>query len=92
VIAGRAFTYAGVNLGPQMERHAVRGQNYRLVIRGELDERFAYLFEGMRMERTAGQTILTGSVRDQAQLHGFFERVEELGLDLISVQQAPDTT
>ena len=75
-----------------MARDAVQGQNYRLVIRGELDERFAYLFEGMRMERKAGQTILTGAVRDQAQLYGFFERIEELGLALVSVQQAPDTT
>ena len=75
-----------------MERDAVQGQNYRLVIRGELGERFAYLFEGMRMERNAGRTILTGTVRDQAQLHGFFERFEELGLELVSVSQAPDAT
>ena len=75
-----------------MERHAASRQNYRLVIRGELDARFAYLFEGMRMKREAGQTIVTGTVRDQAQLHGFFERIEELGLELISVQQAPDAT
>ena len=73
-----------------MERDAVRGHNYRLVIKGELDERFAYLFEGMRMERNAGETILTGRVRDQAQLHGFFERVEELGMELVSVHQSPE--
>lgn len=72
-----------------MERDAVRSQNYRLVVKGELDERFAYLFEGMQMECSAGQTILTGPVRDQAQLHGFFERLEELGLELVSVQQTP---
>ena len=61
-----------------------------MVIRGELDERFAYLFDGMRMESKAGQTILTGAVRDQAQLNGFFARVGDLGLELLSVQQAPD--
>lgn len=75
-----------------MERGAVHGQNYRLVVKGELDGRFAYLFDGMRMERDAGQTILTGPVRDQSQLYAFFERVEELGLELVSVQQAPDAT
>ena len=75
-----------------MKRDAASGQNYQLVIRGELDERFAYLFDGMRMERDSGQTLLTGPVRDQAQLYGFFERVEELGLELVSVQQAPNTT
>jgi hypothetical protein len=43
-----------------MERDAVIGQGYRLVIMGELGERFAHLFEGMRMKRESGQTILTG--------------------------------
>jgi hypothetical protein len=60
---------------------------YRLVVRGELDERFAYLFEGMQLTRTGGTTVLTGAVRDQAQLYGVIERVEELGLGLLSVQQ-----
>ena len=80
-----------MNLGARMKRDAASGQNYQLVIQGELDERFAYLFEGMRMEHDANRTILTGTVRDQAQLHGFFERIEELGLELVSVQQASDT-
>ena len=50
------------------------GAAYRLVVRGELDTRFAYLFDGMRMECVAGTTVLTGPVIDQAQLHGFIER------------------
>ena len=73
-----------------MERDDARGRTYRLIVMGELDDRFAYLFEGMRMERAAGQTILTGAVRDQSQLRGFFERLEELGLELVSVDQVPD--
>ena len=60
---------------------------YQLVVRGELDERFGFLFEGMDMERTEGTTVLTGSVRDQAQLHGLIERIEDLGLELVSVRQ-----
>jgi hypothetical protein len=64
-----------------------RGSAYRLVVRGELDERYGYLFEGMDMECTEGTTVLTGSVRDQAKLHGLIERIEELGLELLSVQQ-----
>ena len=75
-----------------MQRDHLRGPNYQLVIRGELDKRFAYLFEGMRMEREAGQTILTGPVRDQAHLYGFLDRVDELGLELVSVQQTSDIT
>ena len=60
---------------------------YQLVVRGELDERYGYLFEGMDMDRTNGMTVLTGRVRDQAKLHALIERIEELGLELLSVQQ-----
>lgn len=65
-----------------------RDAAYELVVRGELDERYGYLFEGMQMERTGGKTVLVGRVRDQAQLYGLIERIEELGLELLSVQQA----
>ena len=60
---------------------------YRLVVRGELDPRFAYLFDGMKMESIEGTTVIAGDVVDQAQLHGYIERIEELGLELLSVQQ-----
>ena len=75
-----------------MQSRANRSASYRLVVRGELDARFAYLFEGMQMERVTGTTVLTGPVRDQAQLHGFIERIEELGLDLVSVQQTSESS
>ena len=65
----------------------MKGAKYRLVVRGEVDERFAYLFSGMQMERVEGTTVLTGGVLDQAQLHGFIERIEELHLELLSVEQ-----
>lgn len=63
---------------------------YRLVVRGELDDRFAYLFQGMTMERVRGTTVLSGDDVDQAMLHGFIERIEELGLELVAVQQLTD--
>jgi hypothetical protein len=64
---------------------------YQLVIRGELDERFGFLFEGMRMERADGTTVLAGRVPDQARLMGLMEQIDELGLELISVQQVGTT-
>jgi hypothetical protein len=62
---------------------------YRLVVEGELDSRFAYLFGDMELALVGRQTVLTGPVIDQAQLHGFIERIEELGLKLVSVQEEP---
>ena len=63
------------------------GTAYRIVVRGELDDRFAYLFNGMEMQRIGGTTVLTGDVVDQAQLHGYIERLEELALELVTVEQ-----
>jgi hypothetical protein len=64
-----------------------RSATYQLVIRGELDERFGFLFEGMQMKRTEGTTVLSGRIPDQAKLMGFIERIDELGLELLSVQK-----
>jgi hypothetical protein len=59
--------------------------DYELVLRGEIGDRFGMFFEDMRLERADGQTLLTGDVRDQAQLLGVIERIQELGLELVSV-------
>jgi hypothetical protein len=64
---------------------------YELVLRGEIGDHFAVLFEGMRLTRTAGTTIVTGPVRDQAHLHGLIERIQELGLELVSVNPIAPT-
>jgi len=70
-----------------MRERPVKGGTYRLVVRGELDPRFAYLFNGLRMEQTEGTTVISGEVIDQAQLHGYIQRIEELGLELLAVEQ-----
>jgi hypothetical protein len=58
---------------------------------GPLSDRFAVLFEGMRLECPDGTTVLTGAVVDRADLHGLIERVQDLGLELISVNPLPDS-
>jgi hypothetical protein len=64
---------------------------YRLVIEGELDDRFAGAFKGMALERQAGTTVLTGPVRDQADLQGLLQRVARLGLTLLSANALEDS-
>ena len=59
---------------------------YRIVVGSELGDRYASAFEGMRMETRDGQTILTGEVEDQPHLFGILNRVNGLGLELLSVQ------
>ncbi len=59
--------------------------DYELVLRGEVGDHFGLVFDGMHLERHQGNTVVRGDVRDQAQLHGLIERIQELGLELISV-------
>jgi hypothetical protein len=61
-------------------------KEYRIVVRSELSERYAPAFEGMRMETEAGRTILTGEVEDQPRLFGILERLNGLGMELLSVE------
>jgi len=78
-----------------MDSDRAQGRRYRLVLRGELGEPFGFLFEGMQMDRVGGTTVLTGNVIDQAHLHGLIQRIQELGLELVSVEPAdegPDGT
>ena len=72
-----------------MTRQKGTGTIYRIVVRSELSERFAEAFEGMEMEVKNGQTVLTGEVVDQPHLHGILERINGLGLELVSVQALP---
>ena len=57
---------------------------YRIVVDGELSDRFVATFGNMRLERGDGRTSLTGEISDQAQLHGLLSHVAELGLSLVS--------
>jgi len=57
---------------------------YRIVVEGELSDRFAATFDGMQLEHGVGETYLTGGITDQAQLQGLLARIADLGLSLRS--------
>ena len=65
------------------------GRVYRIVVRSELSDVYAVAFDGMEMEARDGDTILTGRIIDQPQLYGILERINGLGLELLSVQALP---
>ena len=62
----------------------------RIVVAGELSSRFASAFPGMALQCDAGRTVITGTVVDQAHLHGLLNQVSALGLDLVSVVPVED--
>ena len=53
---------------------------YRLVVEGELSDRFAAAFGAMRLEHGPGETALVVEIADQAQLQGLIAHVADLGL------------
>jgi len=59
---------------------------YRIVVRSELSGRYAEAFDDMRLETEDGLTILAGEVKDQPHLYGILQRLNGLGLELLSVQ------
>jgi hypothetical protein len=67
-----------------------KGTSYRIVVRSELNGRYAVAFEGMEMEAKGGYTVLTGKIVDQPHLHGILDRINGLGLELLSVEALPD--
>ncbi len=57
---------------------------YQIRVKGELDARWATWFEGMEVTAVSHQTILSGTVADQAALHSLLTKIRDLGLPLIS--------
>ena len=59
---------------------------YQIRIKGHLGDRWTGWFEGLTIAlQENGDTLLTGSVVDQAALHGLLKKVRDLGMPLISV-------
>jgi hypothetical protein len=60
---------------------------YRIVVQGRLSDRFAAAFDGMTIELGPDETAIVGQVRDQAHLYGILERLPDLGLELLRVEE-----
>jgi hypothetical protein len=59
---------------------------YEIKIRGYLDPHWSDWFEGLELTHLEGdETLLSGTLPDQAALYGLLERIRDLNLSLISV-------
>jgi hypothetical protein len=59
---------------------------YQIRIKGHLGREWTDWFEGLTITlEEDGDTLLTGSVIDQAALHGLLKKVRDLGMPLVSV-------
>jgi hypothetical protein len=65
---------------------ADQSRRYQIRIKGHLGPQWKDWFEGLTITlEDNGETLLTGSVIDQAALHGLLKKVRDLGLPLVSV-------
>jgi hypothetical protein len=60
-------------------------------VEGQIDRDWSDWMDGLVITHTGhGETVLSGSVRDQAALRGLLNRLADLGIQLISVNSKRD--
>ena len=65
------------------------GGRYEVRLKGRLDGTWADWLGGMSLTHASdGTTVLTGPVADQAALHGLLQKLRDLGVTLISVNES----
>ena len=70
--------------GRQFDEPAI----YQIRVKGHLDRKWSDWFDGFTIAAQANdETLLTGSVADQAALHGLLRKIGDLGLPLLSVKR-----
>lgn len=73
----------------EMPRHRLVGQGtYQIRVGGDLDARWSDWFDGFAITPLGnGETLLAGSVVDQAALHGLLGKIRDLGLPILLVRR-----
>lgn len=66
---------------------------YQIRIKGHLSQQWLGWFEGLNITlEEDGNTLLNGTVVDQAALHGILKKIRDLGMPLLSVHSVgPDS-
>ena len=73
-----------INLGSEKAQPLV----YQIRIKGHLGREWTDWFGGLAITlEDNGETLLTGSLIDQAALHGLLRKVRDLGVPLLSVSR-----
>lgn len=62
----------------------------QIKIEGHIDEEWTEVFQGMSISYEEDNTVLTGLLKDEAQLHGVLNSIRDLNLKLISVKPMDD--
>ena len=60
---------------------------YEILVRGHLDSRWSLWFDGMRIAKKDGETVIVGDDIDQPKLRGILNKIWDLNLTLVSVRR-----
>jgi hypothetical protein len=63
---------------------------YQIRIRGQLGRTIRAAFPALDAQAHGADTVLTGTLADQAALYGVLARIEALGLELLEVHRLTD--
>ena len=63
--------------------------SYRIRVRGRLGRTMRAAFPALHAQTHGEDTVLTGTLADQAALHGVLTQIEALGLELLEVRREP---
>lgn len=65
----------------------IDGAQYRIRVRGRFDdERMARMLE-FSDKVVVSETVLSGKLDDQAELHGLLEHLQDMGFELLAVRR-----
>ena len=62
-------------------------QRYRIVVRDDCGDLLASLVEGLAIESGGDRTSVVASVRDESELYGLLDRLHELALHIVSLNE-----
>ncbi len=65
-----------------------RSNQYQILVKGRLDPAWSKWFDGFTITPWQENSLLHGTVVDQAALYGYINKIRDLGLKLLLVQQA----
>ena len=86
----QGFRPTEVHIVSGIQHFGGRG-TYEIRVVGHLDLRWSDWFDGLSISHVGDEeTQLTGSVADQAALHGVLHKIRDLGLPLLAVQRIDD--
>jgi len=63
---------------------------YQISVRGRLGRTMRAAFPALDADAQGEDTVLTGTLADQAALYGVLAQIEALGLELLEVRRLPD--